>query len=89
MTLLAGSYQGQAEAIESVGSWSFVYARVDLPDDAAYRVTRALHHAEAKLAARLPQARETTAANTYKAVADPSLLHPGTLRYLREAGLAK
>ena len=87
--LPAGSYQGQAEAIESVGSWSFVYARADLPDDAAYRVTRALHHAEAKLAARLPQARETTAANTYKAVADPSLLHPGTLRYLREAGLAK
>jgi TRAP transporter TAXI family solute receptor len=89
VTIPAGSYQGQAEAIDSVGSWSFVYARPDLPDDAAYRLTRAIHRAEAKLGAKLAQAKETTAANTYKAVADPSVLHPGTLRYLREAGLAK
>jgi TRAP transporter TAXI family solute receptor len=88
VTLAAGSYPGQAQPIDSVGSWSFVYARADLPDDTAYRITRALHRAEASLAARLPQARETTVANTYKAVADPSLLHPGTLKYLREAGIA-
>jgi TRAP transporter TAXI family solute receptor len=88
-TIPAGSYLGQAEAIASVGSWSFVFARADLPDDAAYRVTRALHRGEANLAARLPQARETTAANTYRAASDPSMLHPGTLRYLREAGLAR
>ena len=87
-TIPAGSYQGQKDAIESVGSWSFVYARPDLPDDDAYRVTRALHRAEAKLGARLAQAKESTAANTYKAVANPSVLHPGSLRYLREAGLA-
>ena len=36
----------------------------DLPDDAAYRLARALHRGEAALGARLPQARETTAANT-------------------------
>ena len=34
----------------------------------------------------LAQAREGTAANTYSAVADPATLHPGVLRYLREAG---
>jgi TRAP transporter TAXI family solute receptor len=88
ITVPAGSYPGQDEAIESVGTWSFVYARADLPEDAAYRVTRALHLAERKLAARLPQARESTAANTWRALPDPSLLHPGTLRYLREAGIA-
>jgi hypothetical protein len=88
-TIAAGSYPGQAEPISSIGSWSFVYARANLPDDAAYRVIRALHRAEARLAASLAQARDSTAANTYAAVADPALIHPGALRYLREAGLAR
>jgi len=41
----------------------------------------------AALARRLPQARETTAANTVAAVARPELLHPGVRRYLAELGL--
>jgi TRAP transporter TAXI family solute receptor len=89
VTVPAGSYAGQSEPVASVGSWSFVYARPDLPDDVAYRLARALHRAEAPFAARLPQARETTAANTFAAVADPAFLHPGALRYLREAGIAR
>ena len=89
VTIPAASYAGQAEALPSVGSWSVVFAGRDLSDDAAYRVARALHRAEAKFAARLAQARETKAANTYASVADPGLIHPGTLRYLREAGIAR
>ena len=89
VTIPANSYAGQSDALPSVGSWSFVFARPDLPEDAAYRVARALHRGEAKFAARLPQARTSTAANTAAAVADPSLIHPGALRYLREAGIAK
>ena len=84
----AGSYAGQAAPIASVGSWSFVMARADLPDDAAYRVARALHRAEAGLGARLPQAKETTAANTLAAAPARTMIHPGVLRYLREIGLA-
>lgn len=89
VTVPPGSYAGQAQAVASVGSWSFVFARADLPDDVAYRVLRALHRAEPRLAARLAQARETTAANTSAAVIDPSMLHPGAMRYLREAGLSR
>ncbi len=66
-----------------------MYARANLPDDAAYRVIRALHRAEARLGASLAQARDSTAANTYSAVADPALIHPGALRYLRESGIAR
>lgn len=84
----AGSYPGQTQPIASVGSWSFVFARTSLPDDVAYRVARALHKGEAILAKKLPQARETTAANTASA-ADPATIHPGVLRYLREAGVAR
>ena len=83
-----GSYKGLAPDTPSVGSFSFVFARKDLPDDAAYRVARALHKAESVLAASLPQARESTAANTWSGVADTATIHPGVRRYLREAGIA-
>ena len=86
LTLPAGSYPGQDQAIASVGSWSFVLARPALDDEVAYRLARALHKGEAAFAARLPQARETTAANTAAAVSSPDLLHPGVARYLREIG---
>ena len=80
-----GSYPGQTAVIKSVGSWSFVMARPTLADDVGYRLARALHRGEARLGAKLPQARETTAANT-AAAARPELLHPGVARYLREIG---
>ena len=87
LTVPPGSYPGQTAAIESVGSWSVIMARPSLPDDVAYRLARALHRGEATLAAKLPQARETTAANTVAAAPRPDLIHPGVRRYLRDIGL--
>jgi len=89
LTVPAGSYPGQAAEIHSVGSWSFILARPALEDDVAYRLARALHRAEDALGQKLPQARETTAANTFAAAPSPDLIHPGVLRYLREIGVAK
>ena len=86
VTLPAKSYAGQDAPIASVGSWSFVFARPDLPDQVAYLVARTIHRSEAKLAAKLEQAKETTMANTFSA-APPELIHPGVLKYLREAGI--
>src|ERR1700752_4516432 len=43
LTVPAGSYPGQAAPIDSVGSWSFVLTRSNLPDDVAYRLARTLH----------------------------------------------
>jgi uncharacterized protein len=88
LTVPANSFPGQTQALTSVGSWSFILARPTLADDIAYRLARALHQGEAKLAERLPQARETTAANT-AAAARRDLLHPGVTRYLREVGLVR
>jgi len=89
LTVPAGSFPGQGAAIESVGSWSFVLARPDLPDDVAYRIAGALHRGEAAMAARLPQAGETTSANTVAAAPSRESIHPAVLRYLREIGLLK
>jgi hypothetical protein len=89
LTIPAGSYPGQGSPIPSVGSWSFVLARPTLSDDVAYRLVRALHRGEAMIGSRLPQAQETTMANTVAAAPFLDLLHPGALRYLREIGLIR
>jgi TRAP transporter TAXI family solute receptor len=89
LTVPAGSYPGQNAAIDSVGSWSFVLARETLPDDVAYRLARTLHGAESAFCKKLPQACETTAANTVAAAPDPALIHPGVMKYFREIGVVK
>src|SRR5947208_1201390 len=89
LTVPANSYPNQTAAIESVGSWSFVLARESLPDDIAYRLARTLHGAEAALCKKLPQACETTAANTVAAAPNAALIHPGVMKYFREVGVVK
>ena len=86
VTLPAKSYPGQEAAVPSVGSWSFVFAKPDLPEGAGYLLARAIHKSEAQLGAKLEQARETTMANTL-AAAPRELIHPGVLKYLHEAGI--
>ncbi len=89
LTVPAGSYPGQEAPIVSVGSWSFILARPTLPDTVAYRLARALHLGQAALASRLPQARETTLANTVAAAPRLELIHRGVLQYLREIRLVR
>ena len=85
--LPAASYPGQSEAVNSVGSWSFVLARPTLPNDVAYALARALHKGHAAFVQRLAQAAETTPQNTVAAAPRPDLIHPGVRKYLREIGL--
>jgi TRAP transporter TAXI family solute receptor len=89
MTIPAGSYPSQTADINSLGSWSFILTRVDLPDDVAYHLARTLHGAESAFCKKLKQACETTAENTVAAVPDIQLIHPGVMKYLREIGVAK
>jgi len=89
ITVPANTYAGQTAALVSVGSWSFVLARPTLPDDVAYRLAKALHRGEKMIAEKLPQANETTAANTLAGAPRAELIHPGVMRYFREIGLAK
>ena len=87
ITVPAGSYEGQKEPVNSVGSWSYILARTDLPDDVAYRLAKALHNGNAALVKRLAQGRETTPQNTKMAAPRPNDIHPGAQKYLREIGL--
>lgn len=86
MTVPANTYRGQTQPINSVGLWSLILVRPDMPEEVVYQLARALHRNEALLAEQLEQARYTTAKNTVQQV--PSeLLHPGVLRFFREAGI--
>ena len=67
ITVPAGAYPGQKEPVNSVGSWSYILARTDLPDDVAYRLAKALHDGHAALVKRLDQASETTPQSTANA----------------------
>jgi len=89
ITLPAGSYKGQSAPVAALGSWSLVLARPGLPDEAAYKLARALHKGEAALGAKLEQAKESTLANTLAAAPRQDLIHPGVLKYMRDAGILK
>ncbi|MVT53257.1 TAXI family TRAP transporter solute-binding subunit [Bradyrhizobium yuanmingense] len=89
LTVPAGSYPKQTEPIASLGSWSFILTREDLPEDVAYRLGKTLHGIEATFCKKLAQACETTAANTVAAAPRPELIHPGVLKYFREIGVVK
>jgi hypothetical protein len=89
ITVPAGAYDGQAEPVHSVGSWSYILARPTLPDDVGYRLARALHRGHGALVQRLDQARETTPQSTLNAAPGTDKIHPGVQRYLRETGVMK
>jgi uncharacterized protein len=89
LTVPAGSYPNQNAPIDSIGSWSFILTRADLPDDVAYHLARSLHGIESAFCRKLPQACETSAANTLAAAPSPELIHPGVMKYLREIGVSK
>jgi TRAP transporter TAXI family solute receptor len=87
LVIPAGSFPRQAQDIPTVGTWSFILARPSLPDDAAYRLAKALHAAQPALGNKLAQAVETTPQNTLVSLPKKELLHPGVKRYLEEVGI--
>jgi TRAP transporter TAXI family solute receptor len=89
ITVPAGAYPGQKDAVASVGSWSYILARPTLDDDVAYRLARALHRGHPALVKRLDQGRETTPQSTLAAAPSPDRIHPGVQRYLREIGVMR
>ena len=89
ITVPAGAYPGQKDAVNSVGSWCYILARADLPADTAYRLAKALHTGHTALVKRLDQAKETTPQSTFAAAPSAQQIHPGVQKYLREIGVMK
>jgi len=89
LSIPAGSYPGQTEPLNTVGSFSFLLARADLPEELVYRLSKAIHKGQPELAKRLIQGRDTLPENTWRAAGDTHRIHPGARRFLAELGLEK
>lgn len=89
LSVRAGTYQGQSRPIESVGSWSVVLGRADMPDALAYALAKAVNRGEAGMARRVASGSETISANTWLAASKPEYIHPGVRRFLADAGIAR
>jgi uncharacterized protein len=85
LTIPAGSFKGQDEPIETVGSWSFILARPGLPDAIVSRFVQAIDRGRDALARRFVQGHESDPRNLLSAVPF-AWLHPATATYLKRIG---
>jgi TRAP transporter TAXI family solute receptor len=85
-TIPPGTYRGQTAEIKSFSAWNFVVANKDLPDEVAYAITKAVLSATDPKSEIYPTAAGTRAANAANNRILP--LHPGAMRFYREAGIA-
>ncbi len=83
MSVPANTYSGQDVEIDSVGLWSLILIRPEIPDETVYLLTRAIHRGETMLADSLKQGGYTKAINTIRYV-PRERLHPGAVHYFED-----
>jgi hypothetical protein len=79
------TYANQSAALKSVSAWNFVLAHAGLPDETAYRITRAMIGAQAPEREIHAFAKGVGAANARANRIVP--FHPGAVRALAEKGI--
>jgi uncharacterized protein len=86
MSVPAGLYRGQSNALKTVGTWSYLLARDGLDDQIGYRLANDLYRIEkAGTLSRLLV--ESTVKNTLASLPGTDMLQPGVLRFYKEKGL--
>lgn len=81
----AGTYKGQEQDVRVPFYSTTVSASADMPEDAAYNITKAVLENTETLAAGHPDGEEWTTENSL-ATMPPAPFHPGAVRYYEEAG---
>ena len=84
--LAGGIYRGIDKPVPTIGVWNVMICQKSLDTDLVYRLVKALFENYAYLMKIHPSAAYTTPENTVKYSSIP--LHPGTVKYLREKGIA-
>jgi TRAP transporter TAXI family solute receptor len=83
----ANTYKGVDYEVRGVGRWHYMVCRADLPEEAAYQITKALVEHHKDLMAVMVAAKSSTPENTLRQMVLP--LHPGAEKYFREKGYLK
>lgn len=81
----AGTYPGINAPVPVVGVTNVLVVNRSMPDDLAYRITRAIFEHQAELAAIHPEARHLSLKTAV--IASPAPFHPGARRYYDEHGV--
>lgn len=81
----AGVYRGIDEPVPTISVWNVIICNAGLDEELVYNLAKVLFENNEYMRKIHPFARYTTPENTIKH--SPIPLHPGTIKYLREAGL--
>ena len=79
----AGSYPKQDKDIQTIGTWTHLIARCDLPEDTVYKITKALAENIPNLSAVVSAVKELTPKDMAIDIGVP--YHKGALKYYKEA----
>jgi TRAP transporter TAXI family solute receptor len=80
-----GTYKGQTEDVRSVGTGNGVYISSEVPDEIAYKITKAIFENLGKLKAAHPSVKNISLETaTEGALVD---FHPGVIKYYKEKGV--
>ncbi len=81
-----GIYRGVEKKVPTIGVWNVMICQDSLDTDLVYKLAKTLFENNEYLRKIHPSASYTTPENTVKYSAIP--LHPGTIKYLKEKGIA-
>jgi hypothetical protein len=84
--LAGGVYRGVDQPVPTVGVWNVMICQGSLDADMVYQLVKALYEHNDYLVKIHPSAAYTTPENAVKY--SPIPLHPGTIKYLKEKGIA-
>ena len=84
--LAGGVYRGVDQAVPTIGVWNVMICQKSLPTDMVYQLVKTLYEHKDYLVKIHPSAAYTTPENAVKY--SPIPLHPGTVKYLKEKGIA-
>jgi TRAP transporter TAXI family solute receptor len=84
--LAGGVYRGIDSAVPTIGVWNVMICQKSLDTELVYNLVKALYEHNDYLRKIHPSAAYTTPENAVKY--SPIPLHPGTIKYLKEKGIA-
>ena len=84
-TIPANSYQGQANPVKTIGIYSSILVRNDLPEDLVYRMTKAMYENKSSIAQAHSAGKSLELMIATQGIAIP--IHPGAQKYYKEKGI--